>query len=204
MNLYEKIQAVSSDIKNIEKNTTVGQGKYAYKAVSDLDVITKVKQSEKKFQLLSIPFKQELVKTETIETRNADNSTSGIKYNDIIKMTTRIIDIEKPDSYIDIETFGRGLDTSDKGFGKASTYARKYALLNVYKIATGEDPDKDKSDITLIPTKDEKKTAIINYYTKHEKARDNLLSALSLVSLDDIAGDKVDKVYDNLKNHGVL
>ena len=57
----------------------------------------------------------------------------------------RIVDIDKPSDYIDIESFGRGLDPGDKGFGKASTYARKYALLNAYKIATGEDPDKDKS-----------------------------------------------------------
>ena len=32
-NLYQKIQLVSNEIKNIEKNMTVGKGNYAYKAV---------------------------------------------------------------------------------------------------------------------------------------------------------------------------
>ena len=39
LNLYQKIQAVSNEIKNIEKNMTVGRGNYAYKAVQDIDVV---------------------------------------------------------------------------------------------------------------------------------------------------------------------
>ena len=35
-NLYEKIQLVSNEIKNIEKNMTVGKGNYAYKKWSVL------------------------------------------------------------------------------------------------------------------------------------------------------------------------
>lgn len=46
-NLYEKIQLVSNEIKNIEKNMTVGKGNYAYKAVQDIDVTLEVKQAER-------------------------------------------------------------------------------------------------------------------------------------------------------------
>ena len=46
LNLFEKIQAVSNEIKNIEKNMQVGKGQYAYKAVSDLDVVLAVKDAE--------------------------------------------------------------------------------------------------------------------------------------------------------------
>lgn len=72
-------------------------------------------------------------------------------------MTVRIINLDKPEEYIEVESFGRGLDSGDKGFGKASTYARKYALLNAYKIATGEDPDDVKSkEMLAMKTLDEK------------------------------------------------
>ena len=39
LNLYQKIQAVSNEIRNIEKNLQVGSGNYGYKAVGDLDVV---------------------------------------------------------------------------------------------------------------------------------------------------------------------
>ena len=144
LKLYQKIQAVSNQIKNIEKDMSVGTGNYAYKAVSDLNVTLAVKEAETKHKLISIPFKQDLINSETIKTIRKDGS-EGVTYVDNIKMTVRIIDLENEDSYIDIESFGKGIDSNDKGFGKASTYARKYALLNAYKIATGEDPDAEKA-----------------------------------------------------------
>ena len=151
MNIYEKIQAVSLDVKNISKNMTVGGGAYSYKAVSDLDVTLAVKEAEAKHGIVSIPIKQELIKSEVYRStkkesyNGRDTEKETFTYVDDIKMTVRIINLENPDEFIDIETYGKGIDTGDKGFGKASTYARKYALLNAYKIATGDDPDKDAS-----------------------------------------------------------
>ena len=66
LNLYQKIQAVSNEIKNIEKNMTVGSGSYSYKAVSDLDVVLQVNAAETKHGLVSVPYKQELVHSEII------------------------------------------------------------------------------------------------------------------------------------------
>ena len=40
---------------------------------------------------------------------------------------------------------GTGVDTQDKGVGKAMTYAYKYLLLRTFAIPTGEDPDKISS-----------------------------------------------------------
>ena len=36
MNLFEKIQAVSDAVRNVEKNIVVGTGNSSYKAVSDI------------------------------------------------------------------------------------------------------------------------------------------------------------------------
>lgn len=144
MNLYEKIQAVSNDIKNIEKDMQVGTEKYGYKAVSDNAVTLKVKAAEKKHRLISIPGKQDIIHHEVIRVLT-DESKEKITYSFLIKMTTKIVDLDNPSDFIEVESFGHGLDSGDKGFGKASTYARKYALLNAYKIATGEDPDSDPS-----------------------------------------------------------
>lgn len=147
LNLYEKIQAVSLDVNNISKSMTVGSGNYSYKAVGDLQVTLAVKKSEAEFKIISIPIKQEIIKSEII--RGEKDGKITLMFIDDIKMTVRFYDLEDVTQFLDIESFGRGVDNGDKGFGKASTYARKYALLNAYKIATGEDPDATHSEDLL-------------------------------------------------------
>ncbi|MEG1950853.1 MAG: ERF family protein [Odoribacter sp.] len=194
LNLFEKIQAVSNEIKNIEKDMQVGSGTYAYKAVSDLNVVLAVKESESKNGIVSIPTKQELIKTEIVQTQKG-----GTNYVDVIKMTVKIINLENTSEFIEIESFGRGLDSGDKGFGKASTYARKYALLNAYKIATGEDPDKDKSKDELVITADEKKDQVLNFIYNDEKYRNNILSHFGVGSTDDLDNKQIKTIYEKLK-----
>lgn len=202
MNIYEKIQSVSEAVRNVEKNLVVGTGNSAYKAVSDQDVLFKVKEAEKTFRLVSIPVRQELVKSEIVRTI-ANGGYEKINYVDIVKMTVRIINIDKPDEYIEVESFGRGLDAGDKGFGKASTYARKYALLNAYKIATGEDPDQNKSEQQVALSKDEVRDKVINYLMQHVDYCNNILSYYALPSTDDLNTRQVNSIYKNLVAKGI-
>src|SRR5690606_36640249 len=122
-----------------------------------------VKDAETKFKVVSVPIKQELVNSEVIRIVKK-NGEEGLTFVDTIKMTLKIIELEDISSFIEVESFGKGIDSGDKGFGKASTYARKYALLNAYKIATGEDPDANKNnEINTPKTINEKRVAIGNY-----------------------------------------
>lgn len=202
-NLYEKIQLVSNEIKNIEKNMTVGKGNYAYKAVQDIDVTLEVKQAEAKYRLVSIPIKQELVKSEIVRVVK-DGGGEAIQYMDIVKMTLRIVNLDNTAEFVDVESFGRGLDPGDKGFGKASTYARKYALLNAYKIATGEDPDDTKSKEQTPVTVDEVKDAVINYMMNDSAFTQNILSYFNVGSTDDMNAKQFQLAYNNLKKKGKL
>ena len=63
-----------------------------------------------------------------------------------VETVYRFVNIDKPDEYIDITTYGDGVDTQDKAPGKAMTYGDKYALLKAYKIQTGDDPDQNASE----------------------------------------------------------
>ena len=202
-NLYEKIQLVSGEIKNIEKNMTVGKGNYAYKAVQDIDVTLEVKQAEAKYRLVSIPIRQELVKSEIVRVVK-DGGGEAIQYMDIVKMTLRIVNLDNTSEFVDVESFGRGLDPGDKGFGKASTYARKYALLNAYKIATGEDPDEKKSEEQRPATADEVRDAVVNYMMTDENFTRNILSYFNVGSADDMTAKQMQLAYNNLKRKGKL
>lgn len=202
-NIYEKIQLVSNEIKNIEKNMTVGKGNYSYKAVQDIDVTICVKEAETKYRLVSIPIKQELIKSEAIRVMK-EGGGETINYVDIVKMTLRIVNLDNTSEYIDVESFGRGLDTGDKGFGKASTYARKYALLNAYKIATGEDPDDNKSKAQTPIKEDEIKDIVVNYMMTDSNFTNNLLSYFNVGSSDDMSAEQFKLVYTNLKRKGKI
>ena len=199
--LLKKIEKVSDSIKGIEKDMNVGTGNYSYKAVSDTMVTLRVKEAEKEAGIISIPIKQELISSEVLRYNKKQKSSSetieAIQYVDVIKMTLRIFDIET-DKFIDVESFGRGLDSADKGFGKASTYARKYALLNAYKIATGEDPDLEKSKKETVITKDEKRIKIIDYLDKNNEYCLEITKHFSLSSLADLTESHVNKIHTNL------
>lgn len=147
MNIYEKLSAITADINTVAKNLTVGEGKSRYKAVGEADVLAAVKPIEAKHKVYSYPVSREIV--------SEDIMTSKTEYNGQTKETARLfmrlktvyrfVDMEKPESYIDIVTFGDGVDSQDKAPGKAMTYSDKYALLKAYKIQTGDDPDQDAS-----------------------------------------------------------
>lgn len=205
LNLYQKIQMVSDEIKNIEKKTEVKVTQTSsYKAVADIDVLLAVKKAETKYGLLSIPVKQELVKSEQVMKQDRNGYTS-VTFADIVKMTVRIVNVDNPkDDPIEIESFGRGLDSGDKGFGKASTYARKYALLNAYKIATGEDPDEQASQQIPVATIDEKRNAVINYMLNNADFGQNVLQHFNLGDANDLNASQVETVYKNLQKKGLL
>lgn len=204
LNIYQKIQNVSNEIKNIQKNMTVGKGNYAYRAVQDIDVTLEVKEAETKHGLVSIPIKQELIKSEIVKVMK-DGGNESISYVDIVKMTLRIINLDKPEEFIDVESFGRGLDSGDKGFGKASTYARKYALLNAYKIATGEDPDDNKSKEQIaIKTPDEKRVAVANFLMSNSSTCSAMLQRFNKGTIDELSTTEIDDIFKGMKTRGMV
>lgn len=203
-NLFEKIQAVSMAIMNIEKDMTVGKGSYSYKAVSDKAVTLAVKKAENDNRIISIPYKQELISSEVLRTVNKDG-TESIKYIENIKMTVKFIDLDDTEKFIEVESLGKGIDAGDKGFGKASTYARKYALLNAYKIATGEDPDEDKSEVINTPkTISEQRVKINNYFDKNIDKLQQLLKHFNVEAIADLDEKQIKLVYKTYSDKGLL
>ena len=61
-------------------------------------------------------------------------------------LSTKIVNIDKPTEFEILASSGSGVDTQDKGVGKAMTYSYKYMLLKTFAIPTGEDPDKIGSE----------------------------------------------------------
>lgn len=146
MNIYEKMSAITAELQTVAKNLTVGEGKNEYKAVGERDILDAVKPLEVKYKVYSYPHSREVLESNMLETE----TKYGVKTTFMTRIKTiyRFVNIEKPDEFIETTTFAEGIDSQDKGSGKAMTYADKYALMKGYKISTGDDPDQKASEPT--------------------------------------------------------
>lgn len=147
MNIYEKLLNITNEIKNVSKNLEVGIGQNRYNAVGEADVLHAVKQLEEKYKVYSFPAKRTVIYDAILATEKEYKGTIT-KGNQIflrIETIYKFVNVEKPEEFIEITTYGDGIDTQDKAPGKAMTYSDKYALLKAYKIITGDDPDQGVS-----------------------------------------------------------
>ena len=158
MNIYEKLSAISLEITNVAKNLNVGTGSSTYKAVGEADVLAAVRPTEAKFRVYSYPFGRKIIDTGIVESVNYKGEVKKQLF-ERIEVTYRFINMDNPAEFIDIVSYGDGIDTGDKSVGKAMTYADKYALLKAYKIITGDDPDQDASE-TLVDKKEKQVTPV--------------------------------------------
>lgn len=150
-NIYEKLSKITAELQTVAKNLIVQQTKNSsYKAVSERDIIDAVKPLEEKYGVYSYPCAREILESNLLESESTFNGTTTKKttFMTRIKTVYRFVNIEKPEEFIETVTFAEGIDSQDKGSGKAMTYADKYALMKAYKISTGDDPDQTASEPT--------------------------------------------------------
>lgn len=149
MNIFEKMSAITAELQTVAKNLTVQTTKTSsYKAVSERDILDAVKPLEAKYGIYSYPVSRTILESNMLESESEYQGkvTKKTTFMTRIETVYRFVNIEKPDEYIETTTFAEGIDTQDKGSGKAMTYGDKYALMKAYKISTGEDPDQTASE----------------------------------------------------------
>ena len=143
--VYEKIQQVMGSVNYLNKDGFVETGKgKGYKALTDEKVLAAVRPALVSAGLVILPVKMEQQRTDE-QVKAYDGSTKTNRITDV-SVTYRIINVSNPDDFVEVVSSGTGVDTQDKGVGKAMTYAKKYAILNSFLIPSGEDTDQISSD----------------------------------------------------------
>lgn len=148
LNIFEKMSCITNELTRVAKNLSVGVGKSSYKAVGEADVLAAIKPVEEKYRVYSYPHNRSIVETNVL-TSTSEYDGKVTEKNQLfmrIETTYRFVNIDNSNEFIDITTYGDGVDSQDKTPGKAMTYADKYALLKAYKVETGDDPDQNKSE----------------------------------------------------------
>lgn len=185
LNIYEKMSLITEEMGVVEKNLKVQVSQTnSYQAVSERDILDNVKPLEKKYRVYSYPVNREIVDNSVLIKKTEYNGkiTESNSLYMRLEVTYRFVNLDKSDEYIEIKSYGDGIDTGDKATGKAMTYADKYALMKAYKISTGDDPDKDAS-----PQEG---------YTKEEKKATPKQIEMLIDLCDE---EEVDKIFDHYK-----
>jgi len=153
-NLIKAVLQVMKEVKSIDKSLNVGTGNSSYKGVADKDVKNIIGTSMQKNGLVIFPID---IEETTDVNRWKEDSKWGIKQKQSVftKVTTTYLLAHESGESVKIKGYGHGVDTQDKGAGKSTTYALKYALLYQFLTPTGhiDDADKEHSDVKDIPQK---------------------------------------------------
>lgn len=146
-NIHQRLAAITAELRTVAKNLNVETGKgKSYKAVSERDVLDAVKPLEEKHGVFSYPADRVILEAATLESESSYGKKTT--FFERIQTTYRFVNVDDPTDYIETTTFAEGIDSQDKGSGKAMTYGDKYALMKTYKISTGDDPDQTPSEET--------------------------------------------------------
>lgn len=132
MNIYQKLIEVRKSCEYLKKDNSGPQ----FKFVSSSQTLGTLREAMDKHQLLLVP------EVTTHETRDHTTKNGNHEYFTICTMAFTWINAENPEEKIVCPWLGQGLDSGEKGVGKAMTYAEKYFLLKFFNIATDkDDPD---------------------------------------------------------------
>ena len=144
MEFTEIIQKVNSD-KRLVSDLMKSEKGNNFRAISEsaiLDVIDPILKEAGWFYTVT-------VKKSDLQIREAYGS-KGKKLQFIatveIALDFETYDIPVGAGAVHTEAVGMGIDDNDKAMGKAYTYAVKYALLKLFRLRYGDDPDAKASE----------------------------------------------------------
>lgn len=137
MNLFQRINEVRKEVAYVQKDKDVSTGKSSYRAVTHDQVTAMVRQHMVKHGIVCFP---SLVSSHvgTPPARNGEAS-SQIRYEAVYDFTFANCDDREDVIIVRIEA--HAMDNADKAPGKALSYAKKYAVLKLFELETGEDEE---------------------------------------------------------------
>ena len=168
--IAKAILSVMEEVKGIDKSLSVGTGRSSYKGVSDKDVRLKVGAAMKKNGLCIMPIEVEAsIKVDRWEQEETWNNKTQLKQKQSVftDVKTKYLLLHKSGESQEVAGYGHGVDSQDKGAGKATTYALKNTLLALFLVPTGiEDTENTHSNDLPVPKKKKKPVKKVAYMTQ--------------------------------------
>lgn len=134
LNLFQRINEVRKGISYVKKDKSVSAGAGgSYKAVTHDAVTALVREHMVKHGIVCYPVLVDSV-------MNAkEGEAKQARYEATYDFT--FVNIDEPADHLTIRVQAHAMDNADKACGKALSYAKKYAVLKLFEIETGEDEE---------------------------------------------------------------
>ena len=112
------------------------------------------------------------------------------------EVQTKYLLLHSSGESMELAGYGHGVDTQDKGAGKATTYALKYTLLYTFLTPTGaiDDADKEHSDDKEVP-----KTTAYNHNSLGTKEKPLISNQQFKTACERLKGGEID-IYEKTLN----
>lgn len=128
LTLLQKIHAIMKEVDYIQKSDKKVNNQYRF--VSHDQVAELFHKKLVEHGIVALPSVREF--------RQDGNRTEML-------IDVKFINVDDADDCFTVQSLGYGVDPSDKGPGKAMSYAVKYAFLKVFCLETGDDPDEQQN-----------------------------------------------------------
>ena len=155
--IAKAIIAVMQEVKGMEKNSRVGSGSNAYSGTKDQDVKEVMNDAMAKHGLCILPTNVE-AKTNVSRWEEVDQWSKSTpkatkqKQSVFTEVVTKYLLLHSSGESIELSGYGHGVDSQDKGAGKATTYALKNCLLYMFLTPVGKIDDTDTTHSENIAT----------------------------------------------------
>lgn len=126
-NLHQRLAEAMDKVRYVQKEKKQGM---QYSVVSHDHVTAKVRPALLEAGIVYYPVNLSYVQN--------GNRTE-------VMLSVRFVNTDNPEDFIEVPSLGFGIDSQDKGSGKAISYAVKYALLKALGLETGDDPDLEQN-----------------------------------------------------------
>lgn len=151
-NIYKKLLAAQAEVGKVSKDAFVQTNKTGagYNAVSHDNVTSATREVLIKHGIFvrSSIVEHNLEKYEVV---GYDGKTK-LNFLSTVKVQVDFINADNPEEMVTQFAWGYGMDSQDKGIGKAYSYAHKYALLKGLSLWTGDnDEGRPQGEATRVP-----------------------------------------------------
>ena len=132
INLYQKLVEVRKSVPYLQKDN---EG-FNFKYVSYSQALSSARTALDEQGIMIVP------SVESFDIRDHTTKSGGHEYFTVLNITYTVVNADDPVEILEIKWMGQGLDSGEKGVGKALTYAEKYLFLKLFNIPTDkDDPD---------------------------------------------------------------
>jgi hypothetical protein len=147
LTLAQRLAAVMGDVGYVQKGGKTQSGP-SFKYVKHDDVVALVRPALVKHGVAFLA----TVRPETVSCVEHGATKSGsLRYKTTLILDMTFVNADDPGDAYSVSFPGEGIDTDDKGSGKALSYAIKNGLLKTFMIESGDDADNEATTQEAAP-----------------------------------------------------